>query len=374
MLYLHIPYCRTACTYCDFHFSINHSNIGNMVDAMCKEMEMRSGFLDRHFPIETIYLGGGTPSLLSDSNLNKLFDSIFKNFNIAGSFECTLEANPDDLTAEKLREIRKSKVNRLSIGVQSFFDDELKLMNRAHDSDQARRSILNAVDSGFENITIDLIYGIPGSGLVRWANNLETAFSLPVKHLSCYGLTIETGTMLQKQISQGKVAPASEEAFSEQFGYLMDAALSNGFEHYEISNFAKPGFRSMHNSRYWNDTPYIGIGPSAHSYNRKSRQWNVSSNSNYIQSMAKGDLPCTIEELSTRDRYNEYVMTRLRTIEGVDIDRLNELFGESFVEHFLINVASFLNGGFVCRIENQFRLTRSGQYIADRIASDLFAV
>ena len=374
MLYLHIPYCRTACTYCDFHFSINHSSIGNMVDAMCKEMEMRSGFLDRHFPIETIYLGGGTPSLLSDSNLNKLFDSIFKNFNIAGSFECTLEANPDDLTAEKLREIRKSKVNRLSIGVQSFFDDELKLMNRAHDSDQARRSILNAVDSGFENITIDLIYGIPGSGLVRWANNLEIAFSLPVKHLSCYGLTIETGTLLQKQISQGKVAPASEEAFSEQFGYLMDAAPSNGFEHYEISNFAKPGFRSMHNSRYWNDTPYIGIGPSAHSYNRKSRQWNVSSNSNYIQSIAKGDLPCTIEELSTRDRYNEYVMTRLRTIEGVDIDRLNELFGESFVEHFLTNVASFLNGGFVCRIENQFRLTRSGQYIADRIASDLFAV
>lgn len=374
MLYLHIPYCRTACTYCDFHFSINHSSIGNMVDAMCKEMELRSGFLDCHLPIETIYLGGGTPSLLSDSNLSKLFHSIFKNFNIAESFECTLEANPDDLTAEKLREIKKSKVNRLSIGVQSFFDDELKLMNRAHDSEQARKSILNAVDSGFENITIDLIYGIPGSGLVRWANNLETAFSLPVKHLSCYGLTIEPGTMLQKQISQGKLAPASEEAFSEQLGYLMDAALANGFEHYEISNFAKPGFRSMHNSRYWNDTPYIGIGPSAHSYNRKSRLWNVSSNSSYIQSLAKGDLPCTIEDLSVRDRYNEYVMTRLRTIEGVDIDQLNELFGERFVEHFLTNVDSYLNGGFVCLMDNRYRLTRSGQYIADRIASDLFDV
>lgn len=374
MLYLHIPYCRTACTYCDFHFSINHSSIGNMVDAMCKEMELRSGFLDCHLPIETIYLGGGTPSLLSDSNLSKLFHSIFKNFNIAESFECTLEANPDDLTAEKLREIKKSKVNRLSIGVQSFFDDELKLMNRAHDSEQARKSILNAVDSGFENITIDLIYGIPSSGLVRWANNLETAFSLPVKHLSCYGLTIEPGTMLQKQISQGKLAPASEEAFSEQLGYLMDAALANGFEHYEISNFAKPGFRSMHNSRYWNDTPYIGIGPSAHSYNRKSRLWNVSSNSSYIQSLAKGDLPCTIEDLSVRDRYNEYVMTRLRTIEGVDIDQLNELFGERFVEHFLTNVDSYLNGGFVCLMDNRYRLTRSGQYIADRIASDLFDV
>jgi len=372
MLYIHIPYCRTACTYCDFHFSVNHANANEMVESLCKEMEMRKDFLNQDGPIETIYLGGGTPSLLSSQQLDRLFDSIFKHFRVATGFECTLEANPDDLTKTKLKELQQMPVNRLSIGVQSFFDDELSLMNRAHDSDQSKQSIFNSVDAGFENITIDLIYGIPGSSLARWAKNLEMAFSLPVKHLSCYGLTVEKGTLLQKQVAQGLVVEESEDSYSEQFGYLMDAAVTNGFEHYEISNFARPGFHSRHNSRYWNDTPYIGIGPSAHSYNRKTRQWNVSGNASYIQSIAKGELPCKVEELTPRDRYNEYVMTRLRTHEGVDITQLTDRFGEAISHHFTKNVASFVSDGFVSQSGVHFRLTRSGQYIADRIASDLF--
>lgn len=374
MLYLHIPYCRTACTYCDFHFSINHANISNMVDAMCKEMDMRRGFMDTEVPIETIYFGGGTPTLLSARQLDRLFESIFRNFKLAPGLECTMEANPDDLTLGKLHEIKNYPVNRLSIGVQSFFDDELQLMNRAHDSKQARQSVLHAVDSGFENITIDLIYGIPGSGMARWAKNLELAFSLPVKHLSCYGLTVEPGTLLHKQVAQGMVVAASEDSYSEQFGYLMDAAVANGFEHYEISNFARPGFRSRHNSRYWNDTPYLGIGPSAHSYNRHVRQWNVSGNTPYIQAIGKGEYPCKTEELSIRDRYNEYVMTRIRTLEGIDLDQIIERFGEPFGKHFLHHVSTYIDSGFVNRSGNHYRLSRSGQYIADRIASDLFQI
>lgn len=333
---------------------------------------MRKDFLNQERPIETIYLGGGTPSLLSGQHLERLFDSIFKHFKVAVKFECTLEANPDDLTIVKLKELQQTPINRLSIGVQSFFDDELRLMNRAHDSNQAKQSVFDSVDAGFENITIDLIYGIPGSGLMRWAKNLETAFSLPVKHLSCYGLTIEQGTLLQKQVTQGLVAEENEDSYSEQFGYLMDAAVSNGFEHYEISNFARPGFRSRHNSRYWNDTPYIGIGPSAHSYNRNTRQWNVSGNSSYIQSIANGQLPCKVEELTAKDRYNEYVMTRLRTLEGVDVMQLKDLFGEIMLQHFTKNIAHFIADGFVIQSGSHYRLTRSGQFIADRVASDLF--
>jgi oxygen-independent coproporphyrinogen-3 oxidase len=247
-------------------------------------------------------------------------------------------------------------------------------MGRAHNADEALGCIRHAAELGYENISIDLIYGIPVGGLGNWAQNLHQAFSLPIQHLSCYGMTIEPRTRLYQMVSKGALVATSDEAFAEQFGYLMDLAVTHGFEHYEISNFAKPGFRSGHNSRYWNDDSYLGIGPSAHSYNGFSRQWNVSSNAAYIDSISKGVIPATSEELSIHDKYNEFVMTRLRTLEGVNMVNLFERFGSSFQNNFLSVIGEYCQQGYVVKEGSRFFLSRSGQFIADRIASDLFVV
>lgn len=343
-----------------------------MVSAICKEIELRRDYLGPTESLKTVYFGGGTPSLLNRIQIERIFQAIQENFVVDSNAEITLEANPDDLTVQKLGEIADTPINRLSIGIQSFFDDELRFMNRAHSAEEAVASILNARSAGFDNLSIDLIYGIPNAELSRWAKNLEMAFALPVQHLSCYGLTLEPKTKLNKMVSAGHVAIPSDEHFLEQFGYLMEAAISNGYEHYEISNFAKPGFRSNHNSRYWNDVNYIGVGPSAHSYNGYSRQWNVSSNSIYMEAIAKGEIPFKVEQLSNTDKYNEYVMTRLRTLEGVDLEELGKRFGARFQEHFSDLIKVHMNEGSVKSNNNRFVLTRTGQFIADRIASDLF--
>lgn len=345
-----------------------------MVDAICLEMDLRNGYLPKGTPIETVYFGGGTPSLLSLESLDRIFNSIHKNFSLSESFECTLEANPDDLDKTKLTELKSTPINRLSIGVQSFHDSELVFMNRAHDSSQAIRSVYDSAEIGFDNITIDLIYGIPGSGIGKWATNLEQAFSLPVKHLSCYGLTIEPKTMLHKAVLSRHVLPEPDEAYAEQFSYLMDAAIAHGFEHYEISNFAKPGFRSRHNSRYWNNTSYIGLGPSAHSYNGMERSWNVPNNATYIRFLQSGNLSYTSEILSIKDKYNEHVMTRLRTIDGVSLDHICRNYGKEFEIHFNENVKQYLDSGHIMLKNGHYSLSRSGQHLADRIASDLFIV
>lgn len=343
-----------------------------MVSAICREIELRSNYIDSTEQVKTVYFGGGTPSLLDKKQINRILQTIRDNFELDPKAEITLEANPDDLTVQKLREFSNTPINRLSIGVQSFFDDDLQFMDRAHSAQEAIDSIHNATAEGFDNISIDLIYGIPNSGLAQWAKNLDIAFSLSVKHLSCYGLTIEPKTKLNKLVSGGLVAIPSDDNFLEQFGYLMEAAVSNGYEHYEISNFAKPGFRSNHNSRYWNDVPYIGVGPSAHSYNGHSRQWNVSSNSGYMEAIAKDEIPLKLERLSKTDKYNEYVMTRLRTLEGVDLDELGNRFGVHMQEYFSRLIKSHVDNGTVNCIEGRFSLTRKGQFMADRIASDLF--
>jgi len=343
-----------------------------MVSAICREIELRKDYLDSHETLKTVYFGGGTPSLLDRNQIDQIFQTIHANFDLDPDAEITLEANPDDLTYQKLAELSSTPINRLSIGIQSFFDDELQFMNRAHSAQEAVESIQNATSAGFDNLSIDLIYGIPNSELSRWAKNLEMAFSLPVKHLSCYGLTLEPKTKLNKMVSAGQVTIPSDENFLEQFGYLMEVAISNGFEHYEISNFAKPGFRSNHNSRYWSDVHYMGVGPSAHSYNGHSRQWNVSSNALYIEAVTKGEVPHMLERLSNVDKYNEYVMTRLRTIEGVDLNELAKRFGVPLQEHFSKLIKSHIDEGSVQSIKTRYALTRKGQFIADRIASDLF--
>ena len=343
-----------------------------MVSAICREIEIRKDYIDSSEPLKTVYFGGGTPSLLDKNHIDRIFQTIREHFILDINAEITLEANPDDLTRDKLAELSATPINRLSIGIQSFFDDELQFMNRAHSSKEAVESIHNAKAAGFDNMSIDLIYGIPNSELSKWAKNLEMAFSLPIKHISCYGLTLEPKTKLNKMVSLGQVAIPSDDNFLEQFGYLMEAAISNGFEHYEISNFAKPGFRSNHNSRYWSDVHYMGVGPSAHSYNGISRQWNVSSNSLYMDFITAGEIPFKLEHLSNVDKYNEYVMTRLRTLEGVDLDDLGKRFGARLQEHFSKLITSHIVEGSVLSVNNRFALTRKGQFLADRIAADLF--
>lgn len=374
-MYIHIPFCKHACTYCDFHFSVNHERQDEMVDALVKEIELRKDYLVENGavpPLTTIYFGGGTPSLLHEYQLEKIFVAIMKFYELAPGAEVTLEANPDDLTVEKLAMLRRTPVNRLSIGIQSFFDDDLKLMNRAHSSAEAKKSVLDAAAAGFDNITIDLIYGMPGMSMERWKENLDRAFELPVQHLSCYCLTIEKKTALEKMIREHKVEMPDEEVAANHFLLLMEEAGKHGFEQYEISNFAKPGFRSRHNSSYWSGKPYIGIGPSAHSFNGSSRQWNVASNAAYIAAIEKSEIPATVEELTLQNRYNEYIMTRLRTSEGIDAEFLSREFGEEFLSDFLTQLDPWLASGDVMISERMIRLTTSGKLLADRIAAALF--
>jgi len=351
--------------------------MNDVIDALITEINLRKGYLkiDDAVPVlETIYFGGGTPSLLSNQQLSKIFLAIRENYIIADDAEITLEANPDDLTKEKLGELKATPINRLSIGVQSFFDEDLKLMNRAHDAVMAIQSVLLASEAGFKNITIDLIYGVPGMTEERWKENLETAFSLPVQHLSCYSLTVEKRTALDKMIREGVVQQINDELATAHFIQLIKEAEKQGFDHYEISNFGKPGFYSQHNSSYWKDKPYIGIGPSAHSYNGISRQWNISSNAAYVLALQKGEIPAEAETLTLENRYNEYLMTGLRTKWGVNISQIREKFGESFESDFLLQMQPFIESGELVQTNGIYLLSDKGKLIADRIAAKGFVV
>lgn len=377
-IYIHIPFCRQACSYCDFHFSVSMKDANEMTDAIVREMEIRSltpnpSPLERGAEIvKSIYFGGGTPTLLSENELNKIFRKIFELFKVEEDAEITLEANPDDLSEDKLSELRQTPVNRLSIGVQSFHNDDLKFMNRLHNAYMAKSSVEAAFAKGFENISIDLIYGSPTTSNEMWNKNLETAFSLPVNHLSCYSLTVEPKTVLAHNIRKGKVAMPDEQKQAEQFEMLMDDAAKNNFIHYEISNFCKEGFHSKHNSSYWKDEHYIGIGPSAHSYNGISRQWNVASNSAYINTIKKRKPFFESEMLDVSKKYNEYVMTSLRTMWGCSIDHIRKVFGDQLAEYFLTGIKRFIEAEEVTEKNGTFVLTRKGKLFADRIASELF--
>lgn len=366
-IYFHIPFCKQACTYCNFHFSTNLQSVGKITDALCKELEIRKRYIENE-NIGTIYFGGGTPSLLSKRQLSILIDTIYSNFTVLEKPEITIEVNPDDLSPEYLKQLQSISINRLSIGIQSFFEDDLKYMHRAHTSIQALECVERSQESGFDNISIDLIYGVPNSTLDKWKRNLDTLSSFDIQHLSCYALTVEPKTILAHQISK-KISPApDDENTIQQFSYLMDHCNDLGFRQYEISNYSKPGFESKHNSNYWNGIPYLGIGPSAHSYNGISRQWNVSNNVKYVNAIEQGLAYFEIEELSSDMKYNELIMTKLRTVKGVSIQEIPV----GYLNHFNSQVDTLLHSNHVKYSGGFFSLTQEGMFIADSVLVSLF--
>lgn len=341
-----------------------------MVAAILKELELQKDFLNGA-TIETIYFGGGTPSLLSQVELTIILKKINELHPVAKDAEITLEANPDDLTKEKLKALKDTPVNRLSIGVQSFFEVDLKFMNRAHDAAEARACIENALATGFENLTIDLIYGTPTMSDERWNENIEMALNYNIPHLSCYCLTVESGTALHHFVKTKKVPSPDDEQAARQFEMLIEKAVENEYIHYEISNFAKQGWFSKHNAAYWQGKSYLGIGPSAHSFDGQNRQWNIANNQKYLRALHNGEIPFEKELLSTTQRYNEYVMTSLRTIWGCNLEKVNE-FGGKYGEHFLKTVQSFLRDEFVFEKGQTYFLSLKGKLLADKIAMELF--
>ncbi|AYN05503.1 radical SAM family heme chaperone HemW [Flavobacterium sp. 140616W15] len=376
-IYIHIPFCKQACNYCDFHFSTSMKKKEDMVLAIAKEIAMRKNELE--FPdstridnqIETIYFGGGTPSVLTNDEINFLISEVYKNYKVVDNPEITLEANPDDLSAERIFELSKSPINRLSIGIQSFFEDDLKMMNRAHNSEEAKKCLEEATKY-FDNISLDLIYGVPGMSNEKWKHNIETALSFGIPHISSYALTVEPKTALSKLIQTGKVAKPNDEVASAHFMILVETLEANGFIHYELSNFGKENYFSKNNSAYWLGRKYIGVGPSAHSYDGVSRSWNISNNSLYLKSIQDNKLPNEVEVLSVSDRYNEYIMTGLRTIWGVSLDRIEKEFGTDYLVYLKKQAEKFLNDELVYIENNILRPTAKGKFLTDGIASDLF--
>lgn len=370
-IYLHIPFCKQACHYCDFHFSTSLGTKEALLAAMKKEIALRRDYLGTN-ELDTIYFGGGTPSLLSASELSGLLETIRSYFSIAEDAEITLEANPDDLTDEKLDEIKLAGINRLSIGIQSFADADLQWMNRAHTALQAFDVVRKAQAKGFDNITIDLIYGIPTLSDEQWERNMDIAFSLGINHISAYALTVEPRTALAKLIRDRKVPEVNEEKSALHFSMLMDRAAKAGFEHYEISNFAKEGAYSRHNTSYWQGEPYLGIGPSAHSFDRVSRQWNISNNPQYIRSLEEDKLPFEKEQLTEKEKFNEYILTSLRTMWGISLRKVFTDFGPVSAKEFQQNIMPLIDDEQLELSGENLVLTRRGKFFADRIASDLF--
>ena len=368
-LYIHIPFCKQACHYCDFHFSTSLKKKNELVDALCSEMALRKDEIAGK--VETIYFGGGTPSLLDESELNQIFDAVYRNFEVGKDPEITLEANPDDLTEEKLKQLSRTKINRLSIGVQSFFDEDLKLMNRAHNSDEAFKS-LELAKKYFDNISIDLIYGIPGMSDYRWRENLNRAVALDIPHISSYALTVEPNTALKKFIEKGLVQPVDDAVAQSHFKILTERMQAESFANYEFSNFGKPGYFSRNNTAYWTGKPYLGIGPSAHSFDGDRRSWNVNNNSIYINKITKGKLPIERETLSTTDKYNEYVMTGLRTVWGVSFEKITHDFGPNYKDYLLKQAEKHLAEHLLFLDGDRLLVTKKGKFLSDGIASDLF--
>jgi oxygen-independent coproporphyrinogen-3 oxidase len=369
-IYLHIPFCKQACAYCNFHFSTSLHYKDDLTQALAKEIELEKEYLGGE-NIETIYFGGGTPSLLQVADCSLLLETIRKNFPVAANAEITLEANPDDITPDKLQGWKDAGINRLSIGVQSFFEEELKWMNRAHNSRQALSSLELAVGA-FDNITLDLIYGSPLLTDDRWQQNVERATGFGIPHLSCYALTVEEKTPLQKRIRTAKSADVDPDKQARQFLLLMQWLQEKGYEHYEVSNFAKPGLRSRHNSSYWKGAKYLGLGPSAHSYNGVERRWNIANNNIYVRSIKEGLPPRETELLTASNRLNETIMISLRTMEGLDLERIEKEFGPAERSRIKQELEKFVNSGLVRLHLSRAQLTNEGMLMADGIAADLF--
>jgi oxygen-independent coproporphyrinogen-3 oxidase len=372
-IYLHIPFCKKACHYCDFHFSTSLSYRGEMITAMLQELSLRRTYLGGG-RIETIYFGGGTPSLLDGGLIDRIIGHIAQHYEIAADAEITLEANPDDLNMEKVSAIRSTPVNRFSIGIQSFFEEDLRWMNRAHTAAEAESSVKRVQDAGFENITADLIYGYPLLTDEKWRHSVFHLAAMQVPHLSAYAMTVEPRTALASFIRKGKEQVMDEKQSADQQLQLIEYTGKFGYEQYELSNFALPGWYSRHNTNYWNGVHYLGIGPSAHSFDGWSRQWNVANNSQYMASIARGEIPSEREELSTAANYNEYLMTGLRTSRGIDRRTIESRFGSDFLAALEKGIDGFIAKSWVEQTGDQYRLTHEGKLFADGIASELMVV
>lgn len=372
-LYLHIPFCKQACHYCNFHFSTTLRNKPAMVEAIVQELELQRDYL-AGAELQSIYFGGGTPSLLDQQELERIFEKIYSLHRVSADAEITLEANPDDLSPQRLLDWQQhTPINRLSIGIQSFQEADLRWMNRAHTAEHAHNCLQAAAAAGFADLTVDLIYGAPTTSDADWAENIRLVLDAGVPHLSCYCLTVEEGTALAHFVRKGESVPVDEEKAARQFEYLQDVLEARGYVQYEISNFALPGRFARHNSRYWLGDTYLGVGPSAHSFDGRSRQWNLANNARYIRALAAGELPFEREVLSAGQRYNEYIMTGLRTTWGCSGSRI-AAFGDGFTRYFAAQVEPFLQAGTVEQEGDTYRLSRAGKLLADRIAADLFWV
>ncbi|MBA6153156.1 radical SAM family heme chaperone HemW [Gelidibacter maritimus] len=382
-IYIHIPFCKQACHYCNFHFSTSLKKKDELVAALAKEMELRKDEFKNQV-VETIYFGGGTPSLLSIDELRFLIDEVYKNYDISENPEITIEANPDDLISNSVslnpaevrpptifKDYKTIGINRLSIGIQSFFEQDLKLMNRAHNSEEAIKCLEEATKH-FDNISIDLIYGIPGMSNERWIQNIDTALAFNIPHISSYALTVEPKTALETFIKKGLVKNVDDDLAQEQFHIMIEKLEKAGFIHYELSNFGKPEYFSRNNSAYWQGKPYLGIGPSAHSFDGKHRGWNVPNNSKYINSLEKNVVPIETETLSITDHYNEYVMTGLRTIWGISLEKIEEEFGEKYKTYLLEQSQKHIIEHLMYLEDGKLLVTKKGKFLSDGIASDLF--
>lgn len=371
-LYIHVPFCARRCVYCDFYSNTDRSLVAPYIEALIREMELREDYLNGE-AIETIYLGGGTPSLLREADLDHLFKAIDRLYGLGDAKEITIEGNPDDLHPDYVAQLKHLPINRISMGIQSFHDDDLRLLNRRHSAQQAIEAVENCVKAGLENISIDLIYGLPGQTPERWAKNLDTAISLQVPHLSAYHLTYEKGTPLDRMREAGQIAPIDEDTSLILFGQLIDQLGKAGYEHYEISNFARPNRYSRHNSSYWQGIPYIGLGPSAHSYDKKSRQWNIASIGSYIKAIQEGQLPFEREELSVHDQYDDYIITRTRTRWGLNPSEILTLFGQTYHDYFIRQATKAQTKGLLEIHDGNFRLTRAGIFISDSVMVELLS-
>jgi len=372
-IYIHIPYCKQQCTYCNFHFRIVHNDKAEMLKSIKKEIEMRQDYLNGT-TISSIYFGGGTPSILNKEEINRLVNTVYSHFTIDPDAEITLECNPDDLNIKMLSDLKEIGINRLSIGIQSFDDADLKFMNRSHNVKEALECIRLAKKAGFDNITIDLIYGLPNQSNEKWGENLKKMLSLDIQHFSAYALTIEPKTALKHLIDKKKVTPLEEKITVEHFNTVVQIATENNFIHYEISNFGKEGFFSNHNTAYWKNQHYLGVGPSAHSFNGISRQWNIASNKQYVEKVNANSSYFEMEELSNAQQYNEYIFTALRTMWGVELNYIAAQFGADARKYFKKQVQNWKNQEKIKQLNNNYTLTKKGKLYADAIASDLFIV
>jgi oxygen-independent coproporphyrinogen-3 oxidase len=369
-IYLHIPFCKKACHYCNFHFSTQTADIQLFVDALIQEIELQKTYIKE--PIKTIYFGGGTPSLLEETQLTAIMASIHAHFDVADLIECTLEANPDDMSPSKLAAWKKIGVNRLSIGIQSFQASALTWMNRAHSVEQSHAAIQMALNAGLHNLSIDLIYGTPSLSDQALIADLDWIAHYQIKHVSCYALTVEDKTALKKSIEKGEIENVDSEKQARHFEIVCARLKAMGLEHYEISNFAKSGYRSQHNSNYWSGETYLGLGPSAHSFNTISRQWNIANNALYIKSIAQGQLNFEIELLTEANRYNEYMMTSLRRMEGFDLDLIAAKFGKRIYDHSMAMIKEMNAKNIFNQNGKQYSLKDDAKFLADGIASDFF--